>query len=260
MASPRQDSPLAQLQRLAIAPEQIQENQIWLTPDQQHYLGRVLRLQAGDRFIALDGRGQWWLATLSQNPSQAMLLAPLTAQTELPLPVTLLAALPKGNGFDQVVRCSTELGVTRIVPLLSDRTLLQPGTHKLDRWRRIAQEATEQSQRQQIPEISPPLPFLESLPLGLEGARRYLCVTDPTAPPLLQLLQIPPIPSEILVAIGPEGGWTVPEEAAAIAAGYQPVSLGRRILRSVTAPLAALALIATTLECLSHPTLPPPSD
>ena len=138
---------MAQLQRLAIAPTQFQLPHIALSRAQDHYLRHVLRLQTGDRFIALNGQGQGWLAQLQQDPAQAQVLEPLAFETELPVPVTLLAAPAKGNHFEQVIRGCTELGVTQVVPLLSERTLLNPSTRKLERWRRIAVEAAEQSLR-----------------------------------------------------------------------------------------------------------------
>ena len=86
---------MAQLQRIAIAPSQLQQNQILLTPQQQHYLGRVLRLCDGDHFIAMDGKGKWWLAQLQGE--EAQILEVLTVETELSVSITLMVALPKGN-------------------------------------------------------------------------------------------------------------------------------------------------------------------
>lgn len=261
---------LTQLQRLVIAPAQLQHPQISLTSEQRHYLNRVLRLQQGDRFIAMDGQGQAWLAKLiqehSSTPVQAEILEPFTAQTELLSDVTLIAALPKGNGFDDVVRQSTELGVTCIVPVVSDRTLLKPSPQKLERWRRIAQEAAEQSERQQVPTILEPVPFAAYLRSSIEpAAEQYLCVARGTFPHLLDCLlshQVAPTSPNrltrfIRIAIGPEDGWTEPELKAAIAARYQSVSLGRRILRAVTAPVVALSLIAAALEHQEFPSSDP---
>lgn len=115
---------MSQLQRIAIAPSQLQAGEISLTKEQQHYLARVLRLREGDRFIAMDGKGKWWLTQLLGE--QGQVLEALVVETELPVSITLMVALPKGSGFDEVVRCCTELGVTTIAPVLSDRTLLQP--------------------------------------------------------------------------------------------------------------------------------------
>ncbi|MBM0743132.1 16S rRNA (uracil(1498)-N(3))-methyltransferase [Phormidium sp. CLA17] len=241
------------LQRIVIDPCQICLKAIALSKDQQHYLGRVLRLQAGDRFIAMDGQGKSWLAHLIalDGQLQAEIVESVQTQTELPVCVTLVMALPKGNGFDDVVRQATELGVACIVPVLSDRALLNPSSQKCDRWRRIAQEAAEQSERQCVPIVQDPIPFTQSL-THLTPAFNYLCVTRRTVPHLLNCLspdsnpqsQTPPI----TLAIGCEGGWTDAEVDQAIAAGYQPVSLGSRILRAVTAPIVALSLIAAVYE------------
>lgn len=233
---------LTQLQRLVIAPSQLEQQEISLTPQQQHYLSRVLRLQTGDRFIAMNGQGQWWLAKL--EGAQAQILEPITVQSELPVLVTLIVALPK-NGFDEVVRQTTELGVASLIPVISDRTLLHPSPQKLDRWRRIAQEAAEQSERLIVPEILDPVPFATGLSLAKD--QRYICVARGDSPHLLDCL-LSTHHSPITIATGPEGGWTPAEVEAAIANGFQPVSLGRRILRAVTAPIVALSLIAATFE------------
>ncbi|MGA7938224.1 MAG: 16S rRNA (uracil(1498)-N(3))-methyltransferase [Kovacikia sp.] len=256
------------LQRLVFAPDQLQEQRINLTAEQEHYLCRVLRLQRGDRFIAMNGQGQSWLARLMATdsasiPLQAEILAAISVNTELPMAITLVIALPKGNGLDEVVRQATELGVTRIAPVLSDLTLLNPSPQKVERWRRIAQEATEQSERQIIPAILDPVTFAEHLqqaPMthSKQQVTGYLCVTRHPSPHLQDCLmgkQQRAIDTrqellEIVLAIGPEGGWTETEIEQAIATGYQPVSLGPRILRAVTAPLVALSLIAASLEGL----------
>ncbi len=234
---------MAQLQRIAIAPSQIQETLITLTKEQQHYLRRVLRLNAGDRFIAMDGQGKWWLAQLEAE--QAQVLETLSVETELPVAVTLMVALPKGNGFDEIVRYCTELGVTCIAPVLSDRTLLNPSPQKLERWRRIATEAAEQSERAFVPTILEPVAFSTAI-TSSQANHRYICEGRGDYPHLNSLLKSDS--SEIVIATGPEGGWTEAEIENAIATGFQPVSLGRRILRAVTAPVVALTLISATFE------------
>lgn len=241
---------MSQLQRIAIAPSQFQQGQVLLTKEQQHYLGRVLRLREGDRFIAMDGKGKWWLAQLAGE--QARVLEALLVETELPVSITLMVALPKGNGFDEVVRCCTELGVTCIAPVLSDRTLLHPSPQKLERWRRIAAEAAEQSERSFVPTILEPVAFNTSL--SFANSQQYICVARGEFPHLKDCLQhkgqmTNDIGQEtIVIATGPEGGWTTQEIENAIAFRFQPVSLGRRILRAVTAPVVALSLITASCE------------
>ncbi|MEA5504130.1 16S rRNA (uracil(1498)-N(3))-methyltransferase [Halotia wernerae UHCC 0503] len=234
---------MAQLQRIAIAPSQLQQGQIVLTNEQQHYLVRVLRLRVGDRFIAMDGLGKWWLAQLETD--QAQVLEPLLVETELPISITLMVALPKGNGFDEVVRCCTELGVACIAPVLSDRTLLHPSPQKLERWRRIAAEAAEQSERAFVPTVLEPVTFSSAL-INSVATHSYICEVRGDYPHLNNVIKCDT--SEIVIATGPEGGWTQREIESAIAAGFQPVSLGRRILRAVTAPVVALSLISAASE------------
>lgn len=256
---------MAQLQRVTIATPQLQNQMITLSPEQQHYLSHVLRLPLGGQFIAMTGQGQCWRVQLvkaegSQSQQwQGQILETLTDQTELPIAVTLLMALPKGNGFDEVVRQATELGVSCIAPVISARTLLQPSPQKIDRWQRIAQEAAEQSERQIVPTILPPQSLSDRWhedcisPQGQSG-QRYICVTRKAVPSLLNCLSYgrkatsPEVSASVVIATGPEGGWTDSEVEQAIACGYQPVSLGSRILRAVTAPIAALSLISAVFD------------
>lgn len=240
---------MRQQQRVMIGAEQVSQQQIQLTAQQWHYLSRVLRLGIGDRFIAIVA-GEWWEAELTQA-LQAVRLTQVPIQTELPQPVVLMAAPSKGNGFEDVIRQATELGVTQIVPVLSDRTLLQPSAAKQQRWQRIATEAAEQCQRQVVPILEPPQPFSIALHLMQPEpdcpSQLLIAVTDRMAPPLwtypLQGSQL-----RVIILTGPEGGWTPTEVQTAVQQGYQPISLGPRILRAVTAPVIALAIIAARLE------------
>jgi 16S rRNA (uracil1498-N3)-methyltransferase len=277
---------MSQLQRIAIASEQIQGQQIWLTAEQQHYLMRVLRLKIGDRFIVIDPQGGWWLSVLQSqyglgvSPSivtgvennglyYGQILEPIAIATELPATVSLIVAMPKGNGLEEIVRQTTELGVSAIYPVMSDRSLLKPSPQKIQRWRRIAQEAAEQSERAKVPTIFEPISFSdylsqisqasltqessgESEKYSQKYIQKYICVARGDRPHLLKTLQASDLKSEenpqIAIATGPEGGWTTREVEQAIAAGFQPISLGDRILRSVTAPIVALSLVAAYLE------------
>jgi len=224
--------------RLLLDFNTLENGLIALTSEQSHYLKKVVRLKSHDHFIALNGQGQAWLAEIIDN--SAYLLEAINETTELPVQVNLMVAIPK-NGFDDIVRAATELGVYRIIPLLTERSLVNPSPQKIDRWRKIAREAVEQSERQIIPIIEEPQPFLAILNQGANpGTTCYIGVTRRTVDPLLSQLQTS---TEITIAIGPEGGWTEAEIEQAIAADFLPVSLGKRILRTITAPLVALAII-----------------
>lgn len=254
------------VQRITVKAQQCQGQTLSLEKDQSHYLTTVLRLKAGDRFIAQDGAGKQWLAALGEQPLTATIVEQLISAQPVETPLRLIAALPKGNSFDQVVRQATELGVTHIYPVLSDRTLLKPSEKKLERWQRIAQEASEQSERITVPTISAPVPFKVCLEqLAGEGNSksspsdelRYLCVARGDVPHLLTQLMIqkteklaPVNLLSVTLAIGPEGGWTTHEITDAIRCGYVRVSLGSVILRSVTAPITALSLVTSARETL----------
>lgn len=205
----------------------------------------MLRLKPSDRLIVLDGKGQTWLAEIFET--SVRLLEPLRESSELPIKVTLMVALPK-NGFDEVVRACTELGVNRIIPLLTHRCLVNPSSHKLERWRKIATEAVEQCERQIVPIIEEPRQFVETITkLSRTQTNCYICVTRREVEHLLCQLRDRSA-DEMIIAIGPEGGWTEEEIDQAIAANFLPVSLGKRILRTITAPLVALAIIDAYLE------------
>lgn len=235
--------------RLVIEPQQQQGTQISLTAQQCHYLTGVVRLKDGDRFIIMNGLGSTWIAQLKAK--KAEIVEEIQESTELPLSVTSMVALPKGNGFDDVVRCCTELGVSTLMPILSERTLVNPSPHKVERWRRIATEATEQSERQKVPQIETPVSFTTALSqISPQFSQRYLCVTRRKTPHLLSYLS-PYSTDSIIIATGAEGGWTDEEIEKAIAQGFQLVSLGSRILRAITAPIVALSLVSATLESIN---------
>ncbi len=207
-------------QRVAIAPDQFPSTShgdrpmtLTLTRDQIRYLTKVLRLQPGDRFIALldalfdraepqslaarptvslvtrlAAQSPWWEAAIV-DATHAELIAPLPVPPERSPEVWLVAAVPKGSGFDEVVRQCTEAGVAVIVPLVSDRTVAQPKDAKVERWQRIAREAAEQSERVAVPRIELPQPWDEAIARLPAAAHRYLAATRHDAPHLLHQCQ-----------------------------------------------------------------------
>ncbi len=234
-----------QYQRFVIEPQQKQGEYIQLTEAQNHYLRRVLRLSKRDRAIALTGTGSAWIVELT--PDQAKIVAPIAMNTELPVNVTLLVSLPK-QGFDEIIRCCTELGVTTIVPVLSERTVINPSTNKLTRWRRIVAEASEQSERAIVPSIESPISLTQTLS-DYSGYQGYFCTARHDVPVLSEMLPSQlTINQPLVIATGCEGGWTDSEILQAQEAQFQLVSLGKRILRAVTAPITALSLVAAFSE------------
>ena len=238
------------LYRLVVTPQQIKGNLINLQEEQEHYLRRVVRLNNGDNFIAMDGQGSCWQVQLTSDGGNIIEL--LKENRELPIAVTLIVALPKGSGFEEVIRCTTELGVNQLQPVISDRTLLKPSSNKLQRWRKIAQEAAEQSERQIVPYIASPLSVKEAFSAANNlNIPKYIAFARSSTPHLQHFLNndlYPSFPSQIIIATGCEGGWTSKEIEQAIECKFQEVSLGKRILRAVTAPIMAMSLIAGTIE------------
>ena len=238
------------LYRLVVTPQQIEGNLIYLKEEQEHYLRRVVRLSNEDYFIAMDGHGNCWQVQLTLHGGNIVEL--LTDNRELPVAVTLIVALPKGSGFEEIIRCTTELGVHQLQPVISDRTLLKPSPNKLDRWRKIAQEAAEQSERQIVPYIASPIYVQEAFSRANNlNIPKYIAFARSCTPHLQHFLNrdfFPSLPGQMIIATGCEGGWTKKEVEQAINCNFQEVSLGKRILRAVTAPIMAMALIAGTIE------------
>lgn len=257
-------------QRILVHRDQLRGDRLTLSPDQNHYLTRVLRLPPGSSFVAMfedpvqpltDAEpGRWWLCQLS-SPSSPQLSPDshpqIIQRVEEPsntVPVTVLLAITKGGSFDEVLRQLTELGVAAIAPIQTARTVVVPGANKLKRWQRIITEAAEQCERSPLPKLLPPTTWADALTLpSLTHANpsRFICVARSSAQrSLLTALhtQSRSPQSHWMIAIGPEGGWTDEEKSLAIAAGFEPVSLGDRILRAVTASVAAMAIAAAVWE------------
>ena len=238
---------MSDLYRLVFDPAQQSIDTITLTKEQEHYLRRVLRLQNGDRFIAMNGRGISWITELKAEKAQ--LLKIIASTTELTVNLTLITALPKSNGYEQILRCGTELGVSQFIPVFSDRSLLKPSSNKVQRWRKIITEAAEQAERAIVPQIVEPLPFSKAISELLTlKSDRYICVARGKSPLLWTCLQSS-LQSEIVVATGAEGGWTEKEVEIARQYQFKAVSLGKSILRAVTAPITVATLVnAVSIE------------
>ncbi len=229
------------MQRITIDPQQLQGNQLALTAPQLHYLQRVMRLQTGAKFQAIDGAGTLFLVELSAEYGR-ILEQSVPTGIELPVAVSLIVAVPK-IGLDDVVRACTELGVSEIYPVTSDRTIVQPSEQKRRRWMEIAKESTEQSERLIVPTIHP-VQSWKTVMVQITGQRK-ICTARGDSQHLMNCLDRQ---DSISIAIGPEGGWTDRELQQSIDLGWQPVSLGQRVLRTITAPLAAMSIVSGFLE------------
>ncbi len=255
-------------QRLVLSAQQVcqglAEGRVCLAPEQKHYLCRVLRLKAGDTFLAIAQQERlWWQMHLSADLQWGLITGTVPNWRELEVDVQLAIALPKAPAMDQIIPAVSQLGVSRVILLYSDRTIWQPqrplASHKLQRWQRLAEEASELSLRCVVPQICPPVPFEEFMS-QCTTAYRYIAVTQP-APHLLSLWhsQFQPAVEQVTIATGCEGGWTEQEMALAEQNGFVAVSLGDRILSASTAPVVALAIINGVIESYAHPAVHPPA-
>ena len=209
---------------------------------------QVLRLQPGVAITLFNGRGGEWAASVTQmgrSEVSVQIGAHDTVDRELGLTLTLALGMPANERMDAVVEKATELGVAVIQPLLCERSVLrltgERAQKKVAHWQAVALAACEQSGRTRVPLISPVSPmtdWLRDLPAMQEtGPARWLLSLRDAVP--LYAAAVPV--AGVLCLSGPEGGLSPAEEAAARAAGFTPISLGLRVLRADTAPLAVLA-------------------
>jgi 16S rRNA (uracil1498-N3)-methyltransferase len=235
--------------RVFVPPDQLRGEAVTLEGERHRYLARVLRLGPGDPLVIFDGAGMEIEARVSETGPRTTTLA-LGARRSAPAPqvaITLLQAVAKGERMDLVVQKATELGVTRIVPVLSARSVARPGAEgRHRRWNTIAQEAARQCGRADVPAVEVPCPLAEALAeASAREATRLVLWEGSSGAPLRRALG----GSEraVILLVGPEGGLASDEVEAAGAAGFRPVGLGPRILRTETAALVALALVQAAL-------------
>ena len=233
---------------LHLAPDAVHGDAVTFEAAAAHHLGRVLRAAVGDVVQAVDHEGTLLavrLTAIAARHAEGLIVgrAPLT--TESPLDLTLAQGVPKGDKMDGIVRMATELGVTRVVPLLTARTVvrLEPTrwSARLGRWQRIAKEAAQQSGRAAVPEIATPREV--SSWAREPGARGLLiCLWEEEREGLDT--RLPPGPcARVTVVVGPEGGLTADEVRGLADAGAVVASLGPRLLRTETAGAVAVALL-----------------
>jgi len=230
-----------------------------------HQLQVVLRLQPGAQIVLLDGTGRAFLTeiiTLDRKAATGRVLVELPQPPEAAIPVTLYQCTLKADKFEWVLQKATELGIAQFVPVISRRSVVRPAAailKKYDRWQAIIREAAEQCGRGRIPYLAPPLDWNAAIH-DAHGIRLLPWEDQTTGLPTIKasLATIPhsgepprpPTPHSISLLIGPEGGISGDEAAAAQAAGWQPVSLGPCILRAETAALASTVLVMTHVGVL----------
>ena len=210
-----------------------------------NHIMRVLRLGDGDLLTLFDGRGGEYgarISGLNKHSVKVDVLEHREVERESALHLTLAQGISRGERMDWVMQKATELGVTRIIPVITERTMVKlderQSEKKVQHWRGIVVAACEQSGRNRVPEVTPPVAYYEVIRAIEPSMTRILL--SPTGTQRASEL---PRSTHIAMLIGPEGGLSDNEREAAVAAGFQEVRMGPRILRTETAAIAALAAL-----------------
>jgi 16S rRNA (uracil1498-N3)-methyltransferase len=284
--------------RLFLPPEKLAGEKIIITGDEARYLSLVLRMKAGEQFVIFDGCGQRYICRILQMHKKKVVVEKIKNEpcsAESPISITLAQGLPKNDKMDLIVQKSTELGVRRIIPLITERSQVRH-TEKVERWRKIALSASQQCGREKIPVIDGPVEFanfLLNIVEGDEGVIPAKAGIQRTRVGAIHELPLPDSPvkpendeptdkafskktplkliffeeqkgnnlKEVLTSfrdkenvtllIGPEGGFSNDEVSASVEKGFIKASLGPRILRTETAPIAAISIIQYELGDIS---------
>lgn len=233
-----------------VEPEDIDRDRVIITGDDVQHITRSLRLGSGDQITVADGAGTTYLVEIQHTDEKVVegdIINELERKVEPDLEVTLVQGLPKRKKkMDLIVQKSTELGVSRIVPLLTERTVVKLTADKAERrqerWQKIAREAAKQCQRSRIPKVKPVKEFsqLEAAET-LQADLALIPWAEETSYSWRQVINEGQ-PQSISVVVGPEGGFTPQEIDQAQEWGLKPVSLGPRILRAETAGIASVTM------------------
>ena len=251
------------MHRFIISPERIDGDRVSFDRDETRHLARVLRLHPGDLVGAADGAGREFtvrVEVLGEHATGSVLTV-ATRAIESPLSITLLQGIPRGDKMESIVRATTELGVTRVCPVVAERTIvrLDPARwrERARRWQRVAREAAKQCGRAVVPDVEPPRSLADSLAHGA-SADLQICLWEGATAPLVRMLDgLFTPPHSVRALVGPEGGLARAEVEAARAHGFTIVGLGPRILRTETAAAALLAIVQSRFgDLVSHAPAP----
>lgn len=233
------------MRRFFVPSSALANRQVPLPTEVVHHLATVLRLAPGADILLLDGRGTICRCRIEQLDRRSGLAIVLERwqQAETAFPLRLLQGVPKGDKMELVLQKGTELGVNAFTPVLSGRSI--PGSgggsgNRQIRWQRVLEEAARQSRRAHLPRLDAPQSLAAALADSKEDLR--LLLWEKGSRPLAEVLPSPR-PAAAAVLIGPEGGFSNEEAAQAMNAGFLPVGLGPRILRTETAGLALAAIL-----------------
>ncbi len=230
--------------RIYVPPEEFCEGSIAFSAKTTRYLKSVLRLSAGDSVAVFDGTGEY-LVCLDAGTSGALIgrvQQALPREEPARIQVTLAFSCVRPGPFADILRHGTELGVCRFLPILSQRVTRRP-LEKKERWAAVVKSAAAQCGRVYCPEVEAPVALEQFLARDPGQETRLLLSPDPEAAAMWEILETE-CPCEVVLLVGPEGGFDREEEAHAVRAEFRPVSLGPGILRTETAAFVAAGMVA----------------
>ncbi len=240
--------------RFFVSPDCLKNGVVTFPPETEHQMRRVLRLQAGQQVIVLDNVGNEFEVALRADAAGVLngeVLASRQAAGEPQARLTLYLCLSQREKFEWMLQKCTEVGAAAFVPVISSRSLVQDAKavdKKYPRWQKIIQEAAEQCERGRIPTLAAAMPFAKAVEAAKHSDVAIIPWTGEYAYSLKRSLAgVPAYGGSVAAMIGPEGGFSDEEAAAAQAAGVQPVTLGRRILRMETAAVVTAAVVMQVL-------------
>ena len=240
------------MRRFFVTPEAVQENMVQFDAELARHMGKVLRLTAGEQVTVCTGDGSAYLVELEQFSKDAVtgrILEQMDNLQETAVEVVLYQGMPKGDKLELIIQKCTELGVNQVIPVETGRSVVHLDGNKvgkkLERWQKIAQEASQQSKRVQVPTVGPYYNWKQMLK-ALEEAEGLTIVfwEDEQTQSLKALLRSQAAkPQRINLVVGPEGGLSEDEVAQLRDLGAVSASLGKRILRTETAGMAGISMI-----------------
>lgn len=238
------------MRRFFIEENAIADGKATVTGNLFCHMARVLRLKIGTRVILSDGIGRRHVGIIEVIGKESISIQLEESSSEPARPVgpliTLYQGLPKGSKMEFILQKSTELGADAIVPFAAGRSVIrlpkERESERMERWQKVVREAARQSNRTTIPHLVPVLNLTDLLATANQSVKLLLWEEEKSNR-LKSVLSSLPLPETVAVMVGPEGGMSAEEAAAATASGFIPVTLGTRILRTETAGIALLAVL-----------------
>lgn len=224
----------------------ITENIATISGEEAQHISRVLRMKKGDKVTLCDGEGMFYEAVLSDFSDKtvtAEITSSRKAETEPYVQVTIFQGVPKNPKLETIIQKLTEIGAVRLVPMDTKRAVAKlDKENKVDRLRKIAREAAKQSKRGIVPEVLSPVSFKDAVKMAAEADLALIPYEEEKEMSLKKAL-VGKTPKTVSVMIGPEGGFDSEEIRLAMESGITSVTLGKRILRTETAPLTVCSAI-----------------